>query len=753
MVQLVYSAKEIIDDSVENYRRQQEQERTLWDKYKNNTPEEIPVEDLVVMFRNIPLEDIPEEVREPVIDYMVTQEAERQGPIQEDEVTEAEQKVRDSFAVRRGIELDPVTKARSAGIEEGARTGVTGFLARKLGLIDELSLAEEIDRRVQAKRFDMSGQTADYITGIVEGSIVGDPIGAVAVGPLTAKAAATGAKAFSAMPRVGSVLGAGAGGAVEGGALASLIPTYSELGDSKLENIQTGMLIGAPLAVVPTAAIEAVSALPQRAPVQKPTLAPQPVSLTPKSLVAQDFTARPQQLPQPTEVTPTTSFSIDVDTPPTPKPKPIIDEKSKEAVASVRRLDDNIASLEEQVKSKGRKRSRPINKQIATLKTQRQKRLDKMNQDANSITDQIVSIENQLMRLSTRREALQPSEAGAGARAARAERREQELIQEKNILEEVKKSSTGGYELKVNNVSYDNPTSILGLKNRIQLNNTTGAEIKVSLPKPDPTGNPVDDAVNSMNYMLLSDDVDMDGLRLGLDTPESLSAAGVPPRIQYAEEAAENVNVFGVEEAVSMRPGEAKKQRPVGRDAGRDQLLSQEEKGRVSALRRAFEGQKKAQLLKFMGSEDDVKELLDKMPLDASWDSLSTAAEIFKKGVIGKNYDTLLDYVTAVSQNRMLTAIELEALNTLFAAVENRQISTLRQIRNLQKEGLTDSEEMVNLMQDLYLTTYVAELKRTSQTAASHILLQAKKAKKMVESNTRKIKAGKLITNLFGVEC
>lgn len=753
MVQLVYSAKEIIDDSVENYRRQQEQERTLWDKYKNNTPEEIPVEDLVVMFRNIPLEDIPEEVREPVIDYMVTQEAERQGPIQEDEVTEAEQKVRDSFAVRRGIELDPVTKARSAGIEEGARTGVTGFLARKLGLIDELSLAEEIDRRVQAKRFDMSGQTADYITGIVEGSIVGDPIGAVAVGPLTAKAAATGAKALSAMPRVGSVLGAGAGGAVEGGALASLIPTYSELDDSRLENIGTGMLIGAPLAAVPTAAIEGVSALPQRAPVQKPTLAPQPVSLTPKSLVAQDFTARPQQLPQPTEVTPTTSFSIDVVTPPAPKPKPIIDEKSKEAVASVRRLDDNISSLEEQVKSKGRKRSRPINKQIATLKTQRQKRLDKMNQDANSITDQIVSIENQLMRLSTRREALQPSEAGASARAARAERREQELVQEKNILEEVKKSSTGGYELKVNNVSYDNPTSILGLKNRIQLNNTTGAEIKVSLPKPDPTGNPVDDAVNSMNYMLLSDDVDMDGLRLGLDTPESLSAAGVPPRIQYAEEAAENVNVFGVEEAVSMRPVEARKQRPVGRDAGRDQLLSQEEKGRVSALRRAFEGQKKSQLLKFMGSEDDVKELLDKMPLDASWDSLSTAAEIFKKGVIGKNYDTLLDYVTDVSQNRMLTAIELEALNTLFAAVENRQISTLRQIRNLQKEGLTDSEEMVNLMQDLYLTTYVAELKRTSQTAASHILLQAKKAKKMVESNTRKIKAGKLITNLFGVEC
>jgi hypothetical protein len=753
MVQLVYDAKEIINDSVENYKRQKEQERVLWDKYKNNTPEEIPVEDLVIMFRNIPLEDVPEEVREPVLDYMITQEAERQGPIQEDEVTEAEQRVIDSFALRRGIELDPLTEARKAGIEEGARTGVTGFLARKLGLIDELSLAEEIDRRVQAKRFDMSGQTADYITGIVEGSIVGDPIGAVAVGPLTVKAAATGAKALSAMPKVGSVLGAGAGGAVEGGALASLIPTYSELGDSRLENIRTGMLIGAPLAAVPTAAIEGVSALTQKAPIQKPTLAPQPVSLTPKSLVAEDFTTRPQQIPKPTTVTPAAEFSIDIDTPPSPKPKIIIDETSKEAVASVRRLDDNIALLEEKVKSKGRKKSKPIEKQIETLRARRQERFDKMNQDANIITDQIVSIENQLMRLSTRREALQPSEAGAKARTARAERREQELLQEKNILEEVKKSSTGGYTLTVNNVSYDNPSSILGLKNRIQLNNTTGADIKVSLSKPDPTGNPVDDAVNSMNYMLLSDDVDMDGLRLGLDTPESLSAAGVPPRIQYAQEAAEDVNVLGVEKAVSMSPTEARQQPTVGRGTGRDRFLSQEEQGRISALRRAFEGQKRSQLLKFMGSEDDVKELLDNIPLDASWDSLSTAAEIFKKGVIGKNYDTLLDYVTDVSQNRVLTAIELEALNTLFAAVENRQISTLRQIRNLQKEGLTDSEEMVNLMQDLYLTTYVSELKRTSQTAASHILLQAKKAKKMVESNTRKIKAGKLITNLFGVEC
>jgi len=753
MVQLVYSAKEIIDSSIEDYREQQEKERELWDKYKDSTPEEVPVEDLVIMFRNIPLEDIPESVREPVLDYMITQEAERQGPIKEDEVTEAEQQVRDSFAVRRGIELDPVTKARSAGIEEGARTGVTGFLARKLGLIDELSLAEEIDRRVQVKRFEMSGQTADYITGIVEGAIVGDPIGAVAVGPLTAKAAATGAKALSTMPKVGSVLGAGAGGAVEGGMLGATIPVYPELGDSRLENIGTGMLIGAPLAAVPTAAIEGVTALTQKAPIQKPVLAPQPVSLTPRSLAAQDFTGRPQRIAQPTTTTPTAGFDIDIETPPAPKPIKLIDEESKERVSSLRRLDDNIASLEEKAKTKGRKKSRPLNKQIETLKKQRQERINRINEDATTINSQIVEIENQLMRLSTRREALGPSEAGAKARAARAERREQELLQEKNILQGIKKDNQGGYILTVNNVSYDKPSSILGLKNRIQNNNTTGAEVKVSLPKPDPTGNPVDDAVNNMNYMLLSDDVDMDGLRLGLDTPESLSAAGVPPRIQYADEAAENVNAFGVEEAVSMRPGQARKQLPVGRNAGRDRFLSKEEKGRISALRRAFEGQKQAQLLKFMGSEDDVKELLDKMPLDASWNSLSTAAEIFKKGVIGKNYDTLLDYVTDVSQNRMLTAIELEALNTLFAAVENRQISTLRQIRNLQKEGLTDSEEMVNLMQDLYLTTYVAELKRTSQTAASHILLQAKKAKKMVDSNTRKIKAGKLITNLFGVEC
>ncbi len=60
---------------------------------------------------------------------------------------------------------------------------------------------------------------------------------------------------------------------------------------------------------------------------------------------------------------------------------------------------------------------------------------------------------------------------------------------------------------------------------------------------------------------------------------------------------------------------------------------------------------------------------------------------------------------------------------------------------------------MVDLIQDLYLNTYVADLRRANGTAASHILTQAKKTKQFTAANTRRVDSGKLITNLFGVEC
>jgi len=102
---------------------------------------------------------------------------------------------------------------------------------------------------------------------------------------------------------------------------------------------------------------------------------------------------------------------------------------------------------------------------------------------------------------------------------------------------------------------------------------------------------------------------------------------------------------------------------------------------------------------------------------------------------------------------RIFTAEEMEALRPLFLEAEQRVDQILRQMRKLKKEGLADSEDMVNLVQDLYLNTYVADLRRTNGTAASHILTQAKKTKRFTAENTRRVDEGKLITNLFGVDC
>ena len=101
----------------------------------------------------------------------------------------------------------------------------------------------------------------------------------------------------------------------------------------------------------------------------------------------------------------------------------------------------------------------------------------------------------------------------------------------------------------------------------------------------------------------------------------------------------------------------------------------------------------------------------------------------------------------------ILSAEVMEALRPLFLEAENRIDKIVRQISKLKREGLTDSEDMVDLLRDLYLNTYVAELRRTNGTAASHVLTQAKKTKQFTAENTRRMNKGQLITNLFGVDC
>ena len=237
-----------------------------------------------------------------------------------------------------------------------------------------------------------------------------------------------------------------------------------------------------------------------------------------------------------------------------------------------------------------------------------------------------------------------------------------------------------------------------------------------------------------------------------------VAAAGVRPAVQYADEVAEGVDPDLAMKAGTVAPStaRARAEETVSPDTGRRESMTQEEIGRRSLLEQATVESRKKQQARQMGmSGDDVDWAVENIPTisegKATYENLEQAAARLKAGPIGRDYDTLVEFV--MEQNRLFTAEEMEALRPLFLEAENRIDSTLKQMKKLQKDGLTDSEDMVKLVQDLYFNTYIADLRRTNGRAAAHILVQAKKSKKFTAENTRRLNDKRLITNLFGVEC
>lgn len=734
MVQLVYSATEIIEDSIAAHKKRQEKQKSLIEKYKDTPVSEVPVEDLAGLFFNKKLSEVPENVRPDLTNYLVQQKAQQLGPLEREDVTEEEQRYIDSFAVRRGINIDPVTEAEKTGIAEGARSGVTGFLGRKTGLIEERSFMEEFNQRVKLERIRMAGDMDKYYGGVIEGAILGDPIGAITGGALAAKATMTGAKLISQAPKTGAIVGATTGGGLEGAAYGGIAPVYSEFGDSRARNVALSSVAGAAITGVPVAGVSMLTKTPM-APVVQPELAPQPVALQPRALATETFTPRQQQIPKPTPVAGQATFNLDIAPPNTVK---------------MQNINEQIADLELKAQGLNRKKRKAVNRQIESLKGVRASEINASNQIAQDLNDQVVEVDKQIQRLAKRRAEIKPSEAGSKARAARALRREEELAKEKDLILGLDRYAEGGYKINLTDEAYVNPTNIIALRNRIQATNNTGTQPDIVLPEPVLTGDAVTDAANRAIYLSMSDDV-----RIGLDAPPALSAAGVRPQAQYASEASMGVDEVAMGRAVGMSPSTARKEavQPVGRATGREGVMTKEEIGRVSAITQATQEQRSMQRAMAMGTEEDVETLLKTLPLGNDRDSIETAAAIFKRGVIGKNYDTLVDYVMDVHQNRMLTAIELESLRSLFVTVENRMVNSTQKLSKLIKEGRGDSEEAVKLLEDIYFSTYIANIRKTTGTEASRILSQFKATKKMVESNTRKVNKGQLITNLFGVDC
>jgi predicted nucleic acid-binding Zn-ribbon protein len=708
-----------IDESIDSYSSKEKAKSKLAERYKDTPLERIPDEALIVIFSDTPIDSIPEQIRPRIVNAAVALEAKRRGPRTEEEKTQYNVEA----AGRGGVPAIPITRPSRAleiGFEEGALDSL-----KTLGAIDKNTFFEEFRNRVEVSR---EGAMPEYIGGLAAGGFA-DPF----TGGAATAATGVGSMLVKGAPLLGAVVGGSAGGAISG----ALVPTYEEFGDSRTRNTMFGAALGGGITAVPAGVVKGAQVasrlIKKPAPVDPPKLAPQPV---PQTLSGGRV--------QPKE-TPVTSVTIDIEPQVT---------QSTPSTLKLQNIDMQIAELNAKAASAGRKKRRPIEAQIKKLEQARKDELNRANKKSKDVDDQVVQIENQIARLARRSNELKPGQAGAKARVQRAERRIKELETEADTLTGLDFAPNGGYRVNVNGELYNNPRQLVAIKDRIDVHNTTGAEVEFILPPPKPTGDPVTDAANKINYLQLSSD---SGPRLGLDAPPTLSSAGVRPAIQYADEAAAGVDEAGVMKAGTMAESTARKRAddPKGVDVGRDEAMTAEEAGRRAALAEATEQRRKLQRAQQMGlDEEDAEWTAENLPsIDQfTFDNLEQSARILKQeGFIAREYDTLLDML--MDTKRILTAEEMEALRPLFLEAENRIDKIVRQMRKLKKEGLSDSEEMVDLVRDLYLNTYVADLRRTNGTAASHVLTQAKKSKQFTAENTRRIDEGKLITNLFGVEC
>tara|TARA_B100001059_G_scaffold64343_1_gene60398 strand:- start:3087 stop:5261 length:2175 start_codon:yes stop_codon:yes gene_type:complete len=711
---------DVIDETIDNYSNKEQTKQKLAKQYKNTPIEEIPEQALVILFSDTPVESIPEQIRSRVVNAAVSLEAQRRGPRTEAEKTQYNVEA----SGRGGVPAIPITRP-SRAMQIGAEEGSLDSL-KTLGFLDKNTFAEEFRNRVEVSR---EGALPDYFGGLAAGGFT-DPVTAGAAVP----AVKAGMLVARGMPVAGSVLG----GTFTGGITGGLIPTYEEFGDSRTRNIGIGAAFGTGITAVPAGVVkgaQVASRLTKPAPVVPPKLAPQPV---PQTLSGGRV--------QPKE-TPVTKVTFDIEPQVT---------QSTPSTLKIQNIDTQLADLKTKAATVGRKKRKPIEAQIKKLEQAKKNELNRANKKSREVDEQVVQLENQINRLASRSAELQPGQAGAKARIERAERRIGELETEVDTLTGFDFSPNGGYRVQVNGELYNNPRQLAAIKNRIEFHNTTGADIEFILPPPKPTGDPVTDAANKMNYIQLSSH---SSPRLGLDAPPALSSAGVRPSVQYADEAAMGVDEAQAIKAGTMAESTARKRSkdPRGVDVGRDEPMTAEEKGRRAVLAEATEQRRQLNLSAKAvgGDEEDALWAYENLPSidNFSFENLEESARLLKQeGFIAREYDTLLDLLME-QKGTILSAEVMEALRPLFLEAENRIDKIVRQISKLKREGLTDSEDMVDLLRDLYLNTYVAELRRTNGTAASHVLTQAKKTKQFTAENTRRINKGQLITNLFGVDC
>ncbi len=736
-----------------------QERQNLFEKYADTPLGEIPPDDLLIMLSDTPLEEVSEEIQEylgPAIQQAIAKEAEARGPLTEKETTQFVDRstFRPTMSLKPGYLGQVPTRSNTAyriGVEQGFKDFgrmIPGL--NKLDFYKKNTLSEEIEDRIELER---EGASSEYYRGLVTGSLV-DPIGGgVAAGSL--KLGNVALRPFVAEKTISPVTGMLASSGFAGTVQGAMIPTYEPLGDSRAVNTMFGTALGVGIPATAVAGakglekvVDAASMIgPARIESSRPLggkLAPQPV---PQTLAG----GRVQPKETPVQGTGDYSFSVSLNTPPVSSKLDEIDSQ----IAVLRAADSRATNNQQKL------RTRSSIKRLEQAKVKEEKRLA---EEAQSIDQNLILIENRMERLTNRIDELSPDQKGANARIRRAERAYNNLELDYALIQSLDYSNKGGYTITVNGNLYNDPSQVAFLKNRMRLNHDGLSNLDVVMPPPKKTGDDYEDLVNEVNYVLNSDDIDM---RIGFEAPPTLSAAGVRPGRQYADETgiddlrtelAQGTEAPEMLEAGTMSPPVARKlaDQETSADTGRRQKATKEERGRRVGLEEALDNQGKRIMAKQMGYEDEdldwaVENVVNEFDGKATIANMAEAARLLKRGLISRDYDTLVDF--AMDQNRILTAQEMRALQNLFIEAENIVDKSLRKLQRLTNEGRLDSPEAVEVLEDLALAGYMNTLRRKTGSAASHILTEAKRLKKVTAENTKRLKTGELITSLLGVEC
>lgn len=231
-------------------------------------------------------------------------------------------------------------------------------------------------------------------------------------------------------------------------------------------------------------------------------------------------------------------------------------------------------------------------------------------------------------------------------------------------------------------------------------------------------------------------------LRSGLDAPESAGSMGVRPALRFGlEDAPENSAVQravfgkGVPPQDRFTVGEAGAKTPTQVTGTTTPELN---------FHSRLQAESSEQLIRLRNETHRGR---------YSWNNISEGAVKVEEKIL-EDYDDLVSWL-ADNEGRLFKADELEMLTPLIQEAQQRMFDARKILFSLAREGKLDSEETVQVLQDIQFYNYIGNVAYISQkTLSSNVMTQLRRMKKSIALQEGSLARGKAIDDImFGVKC